>query len=354
MNKIEFNPFNDFGITNYEQFQLYPFLVFGTLDSIKNRIQQQIKQIKGGYNFGDRLIILGERGIGKTSTLFFIKRMLEKEDIKVELFSRLPEDSHHLQVLTTNVIGNSELKEGFKIKQSLNEMTNEPIYFLIDFPDTVEAKSFKSFLNFLWILMTHKNYNKINLIFSMNKGHYDKSYSYSQTLGKFVKLSLERLNYEETKEIIISRLKQIEEELGDKENFFPEEVLEMIFRYSKGIPRNVISACGLLFDNINGKEVTKKFAENILKDKYMDQVINDRVEDLGLKKIYKEMTLILEEKFNGIAKSQGEYVKEVMGVCDIGRNSVLKRINDLVKFGIFNQYKGGYNRINKILSFNEA
>lgn len=354
MKKIRFNPFNDFGITNYEQFKLYPFLIFGTLDSIKNRVQQQIRQIKDGYNFGDRLIILGERGIGKTSTLFFIKKMLEKEDVAVELFSRLPEDEQHFQVLTTKIMGDPQATSRIETKQTISKLSSEPIYLLVDFPDTIESRGFKLFLNFLWTLMIHKNYNKINLIFSMNKSHYDKSFSYSQILGKFLTMRLERLNYQETKELIMSRLKKFEEELGNEGNLFPEDVLEIIFRYSKGIPRNVISACGLLFDNINGNEVTKKFTEGILKDKYVDQVINDRVEDLALKKIYKEMTLVLEEKFEGTAESQGEYVKEVMERCGIGRNSVLKRIEDLVKFGIFNQYKGGYNRINKILSFDEV
>ncbi len=48
---FEYNPFHDAGITNYEQYKLYPFLIFGTLDTIKNRITQQIKQIKSGHFF---------------------------------------------------------------------------------------------------------------------------------------------------------------------------------------------------------------------------------------------------------------------------------------------------------------
>ena len=86
--KLKFNPFHDSGITTLEQFNLYPFIVFGSLNVIQNKIQQQINQLKEGYEFGDRLIILGERGIGKTSALFFIKKMLDKEGIRAEIFSR--------------------------------------------------------------------------------------------------------------------------------------------------------------------------------------------------------------------------------------------------------------------------
>lgn len=349
--KLAYNPFHDSGIINYEQFKLYPFLIFGILETIQNRIRQQITQIKEGHEFGDRLIILGERGIGKTSTLFFIKKILDEAGIRTELFSRLIEDDRHLNALLQNpeipTLGKGTI---YPTKtETLYKMTENPIYFLIDFPDTVEAKSFKSFLNFLWTLMIHKNYNKINLIFAMNKNHYDKSFSYSQTLGKFTTLRLEKLNSEETNELISSRLKKVEGKIND---LFGEGVLETIFSYSKGIPRNIISACCLLIDNSNGKKITKKSTESILKEKYIEQVINDRVEDLELKRIFGQMTKILEEDFEGVANSQEDYVKKVMEVCHIGRNSTLDRIKDLVKFGIFNQYKGGYNRVNKIISFN--
>jgi len=351
MNKLRYNPFHDAGITNYEQFELYPFLIFGTLETIKNRIQQQIKQLKEGHEFGDRLIILGERGIGKTSTLFFIKKKLNEAGIRTELFSRLIEDDSHLNTLLRNpetpVLGKGTI---YPTKtETLYELTKNPIYFLIDFPDTVDARNFKAFLNFLWTLMIHKNYNKINLIFTMNKSHYDKSFSYAETLGKFTTLRLEKLSNLETGELISSRLKKVNGEIG---NFFDGEVLETIFNYSKGIPRNVISACCLLIDNSNEKKITKKFAEKVLKERYVEQVINDRVEDLELKRIYKLMTKILEEDFKGTATSQENYVEKVMEICKIGRNSVLNRIRDLVKIGIFNQYKGGYNRVNKIISFN--
>jgi len=42
--------------------------------------------------------------------------------------------------------------------------------------------------------------------------------------------------------------------------------------------------------------------KEILRERYTEQVINDRVTDLELRKIYRLMTKILEEDFNGIAK----------------------------------------------------
>lgn len=352
--KLKYNPFNDSGIVSYEQFKNYPFLVFGNIEEIKNRINEQITQIKDGYFFGERLIFLGERGIGKTSSLFFIHDMLKENNIQSFLFSRLIEDSNQLDV-SLNKINPGELTEKMERLRiinksfSFNSLLNKPTYFLIDFPDTFETKQFKKFLDFLWSLLTHKNYNKINLIFCMNISHYEKSYSYSEILGKFTTIRLERLDYNETINLISSRLKVVDECI---ENVFDSEIMEMVYNYSKGVPRNIISACSLLINNSNGYKIDKSLAEKILKEKYVEQVINDRVEDLELRNIYQLMVSILKNNFNGTAKSQEDYVKKVVEIVKVGRNSVLSRINDLTRFGIIKQYRGGYNRVNKIISMN--
>jgi len=62
------------------------------------------------------------------------------------------------------------------------------------------------------------------------------------------------------------------------------------------------------------------------------------------------MVLVLKNDFNSIAKSQEDFVKKVGEITGIGRNSILSRINELTKFGIFKQQRGGYNRVNKIIS----
>ena len=349
MSLLTHNPFNDSGIVSYEQFKQYPFLVFGVNEMLKNKLEGQAKQIKNQYFFGERLILLGERGIGKTSSLFFIHDLLKQHSIKSFIFSRLFEDSNFIMEHINMLIKQEQGDARFKLmrESSFYKFTQEPVYFLVDFPDTVETKNFKKFLEYLWVLLTHKNYKKINLIFAMNKSHYDKSSSYSEILGKFSTIGLERLNYNDTRKLIESRLKVLKRKV---EEIFEHDVIKRIFDHSKGIPRNTISACCLLVDNSNGEMIKLKGAEIILKDRYFDKVIEDRVEDLELRDIYKLMIKILEDKFQGNVSSQEDYVKEVMKASKIGRNSVLARIADLIRFGIFNQYRGGYNRVNKIIS----
>ena len=176
--ELDYNPFGDSGIVNYEQFNQYSFLVFGATQIIKNRIVEQIKQIKNKRYFGERLIIIGERGIGKTSTLFSIKKMLDEKGINVKIFSRLFQDINHLDALLSQTTPSRIRDKASQEANSFYRLTEEPTYFLVDFPDAVETKNYKKFLEFLWSLMTHKNYNKINLIFSMNRSHFEKSFSY--------------------------------------------------------------------------------------------------------------------------------------------------------------------------------
>lgn len=350
MDEYRKNPFLDQGIVNHEQFKLYPFLVFGTLNVLKNRIKQQIEQIKHNDYFGERLIIAGERGIGKTSSLFFIRDMLSESGIRVELLSSIFNDEDHLAILLKKKESRyGELIDNPKHSSiNLFELTKEPIYFLIDFPDTLETKQYKNFLQSLWRLMTHQNSKKINLIFAINRSHYNKSFSYSETLGKFVLQSLDKFNEEFTRKLISTRLKTVNMKLKD---VFTEEVVEDIFRYSKGIPRNIVSACGLLYDCYNGKPLASKISEKILKDKYFDKIIDDHVQDLELKRVYKKMIVILKEEYQGTANAQEDFLEKVMVSAKIGRNSAISRLNELSQIGIFKLYRGGYNRLNKIISF---
>lgn len=332
MASLKFNPFSDSAIVNYDQYKKYPFIPFGNWEVIKNRITGQVNQIKEGYFYGERSILIGSRGIGKTTTLFALKDILEENNIRVELFSRLVEDAEHFRILTGENIGNVSMN---------------PLYILIDFPDTLDTKSFKSFLGFLWSLMTHKNYSKINLIFAMNNSHFEKSFSYSEIFGKFITLRLETLKLEEAESLIESRFNKAEE---NWKNVFDYETLSLIFNYSKGIPRNIVSACNILIENINGKFLTIDASARILQEKYVDQVINDRVEDKEERRILRNMIDIIKNDFNGRSEKQNDYLEKVREKLGLGQVTILKKIDSLLKWGIFSYQKGGEKRRNKILS----
>src|SRR3989304_1705621 len=150
---LVFNPFEDSGILSYEQFKKYPFIIVGNLKEVNEQINARIWQIKDKNFFGSRVILIGNKGIGKTSALFHIKDILENNNIKNFVFSNLIEDFSHFTVFT---------------KEKLELITQDnPVFILIDFPDSLDTAQYKKFLQFLWNVMSHENQSKINLIFSM-------------------------------------------------------------------------------------------------------------------------------------------------------------------------------------------
>lgn len=327
------NPFSDEGIANYEQFKIYPYIIVNAMETIQNKINLDLKQIASGGYFGERILLIGSRGIGKTSALFFIKDMLDKSGVNNYVFSHLVQDAEHFKVFTNEM---------------LEEVTKDPVYLLIDFPDSLEQENYKRFLLFLWHLMTHKNYNKINLIFALNHSHYDKSFDYSEVLGKFTRLRLEQFNLENTRRLIQSRLDLI----GIKiEDFIGPNVIDLIYSHTDGIPRNTISACSLLFTKWQqGCPVQYDIANTLMKEKYFDQILNDRVEDRGIRETYRIMIEILKKDFLGMCQSKMDYIEKIKIQTGMGHSASVKGVNNLIKFGIITEKRGGDKRLCRILS----
>lgn len=326
---LKFNPFMEEGITDYRQYEKMPFLKVNSVKEVDKIIGGLIRD---NFVFPERLILIGERGIGKTTTLFYLKDKLE-ESKKVNVF-----------ILSNLIKDNEELK--MEIGHSLNKLLDCPTFILIDFPDNVQNARFSKFLNYLWELMTHKNYDKINFIFALNKSHYRKSEDFSEILGKFHKYNLERLNFEETTSLIKSRLEMV----GNKE-FFDDLTNKMIFDYSKGIPRNIVCASRYLCDNFfEEKNVTEKMARQILKSDYIDQIINDRLESLQDREIYRGFIKILEEEFSDTFRTQEDFIKSIRENLGIGRNKSMRIISELNKFGLINITIGGLKNNTKIIS----
>jgi hypothetical protein len=325
---LEFNPFNIYSISQYNQYKDCPFLESHSAKLIKNAI---LGQIRDNYANPERLILLGERGLGKTTTLFFIKDLLEHAGYKNVFFlSKFILDNECLQILTG---------------KSLKDFINEKAFFLVDFQDTINLPNLKKFLEFVWDMMNSPYYKNLNFIFSMNISHYNYTLSISELLGKFDRIRMERMTLEETKELISSRLLK-----AGNENFFREEVFDCIYDYSQGIPRNVICASRSLVDNFFDKDdVDLNNAQRILREVYTDKIINDRVEDPSLRSIFKGIIEIISTQFGGVVESQELLSKKIKEDMNIGRNRSFQLISELDKFGIIIITKGGENNNKKVI-----
>ena len=326
------NPFSDSGIVNYEQYKKYPLILFGVQEKMNLHVEQQVLHIENKYFFGDRFILIGERGAGKTSTLFFIKDALEDKGVMVFYITRLIQDFEHFELIT---------------RERLSEASKEPIYILVDFPDTIDTHVFKSFLDFLWKAISHQNQDKINFIFAMNHSHYDKSFSYSEIFGKFITIRFDRLTNKESKQLIQSRLTKVEKDIDE---VFSESSLDHIHKITKGIPRNLISACYLLYINYNGRKIDESTTGDLFKETLYGQIIKDRVDNHMERIEYNQIIEIIKTDFGGVVNSKIDLISKINEKVGLGRKTATNKLKQLELFGILSIRKGGYNRLNRIIS----
>ena len=324
---LNFNPFSEYSVTNYKQYKQVPFLETKCIKELKKMIEGQIRD---NFKFPQRHLILGERGLGKSSTIFFIRDILEKSNkLNIFVFSRL-------------ISGMEEFKNETGVE--FNEISKEKMVMLIDFPDTIIRSNFIRFLDFVWLLMTHKNYENINLIFSLNISHYEYSDGISEVLGKFFPQRMDRMDFEETCALIKERLIMA----GDV-SFFDDDVYDLIFEYSKGIPRNTICACKKLTDIYFKKNVKYKEAKKILREDYSDQIINDRVEDHQERIILKNVYNLIKNDFGGMVLKQADLINKAKETVYIGRDKLRKYLKKLNEYGLINIKWGGENNSSKII-----
>ena len=319
-----FNPFEKYGITDIREFKKFPFLKTRTIIKAENKTQNKIDS---NFFIGERLLILGEPGLGKTSTLFFLNEMLENK-CQTFYFDKLFTDAKQFKDLT---------------EKDLWEVTKKPTFILIDFPDTINSSNFKSFLDLIWNMLTHDNYENINLIFALNISHHDKSFSYSEILGKFDKLRIDRFTFEETKKLIDDRLG-----MSPDSPKLEEGVYDIIFNSTKGVPRNIVCATRNIIDDIKKSNITSEKAREVIKEGYTEQIINDRVEDPEEREIFLKIVNILENDFGGEARKQEWLICKLKDSVGIGRNKAMRMLKELSKFGLVSIAHSGKNNTKKI------
>lgn len=326
---LNFNPFKEFGVTDHKQYKKYPFLQSSSINTLKLKIDGSIRD---NFMFPERLLILGEPGIGKSTALFYVEELLN-ETKKCNVF------------LLTNLFTDAD---DFKKEtgEDLYETIKNKTYFLVDFPDTIHSGNFKNFLDFLWTLIHHKNYENINFVFACNISHYSRSLNLSEILNKFERFRLERWSREETEKLVKSRL-----QMGGSNNYFDEKVYDIIHKYSKGIPRNIICASKALVEKFFTSEaITNEQAESLLGEEYLDKIIDDRTEDLGKRLLYRQVIGIIKNNYNSEVQMQKDLIELMIKQLSIGRNKAMSTLSELHKFGILTFTKGGLNNTNKIIS----
>jgi hypothetical protein len=184
----------------------------------------------------------------------------------------------------------------------------------------------------------------------MNQPHYAKAYDISEVMGKFDIVRFKPLTKAEVLGILNSRLKLVSENL-DCSAVFEDETINLILEYTNGVPRNVLTICGKLWDATpENQKITSAFAKPFLIEIYADAIIEDRSHDPSTLPIYKDIIKILDQQPTKAIESKEKLTQEIIRLSGRGRCICIKYINDLIKWGLINEQRGGTKRTNKILT----
>jgi hypothetical protein len=324
-----FNPFRIYGITDYTQYKDAPFLQTNYVQSIKKVIEGNIRE---RFHYPDRILLLGNPGTGKTTTLFYIKDLLENGDSKC-----------NIEIFVDKFVVDDE--DFYQQKgRRISEVIQFPTYFLIDFPDNFTEKSFREFLKYCSRLMTREGYNNINLVFALNKSHFNRSFKFSEVLNKFERKTSGNLTREETNELIKKRL-----DLAGLDNLFEDKIYDLIYEYTKGIPRNIICASKTLVDEyFNKSAINYAEAKKLFKNEYIAKILEDRVENQKEKELFEKIVTLLMSDYFDKSINQSDLLDIFKEKIDIGRNKGIYLLNELYKFGLIEYELTGRNNVEKV------
>lgn len=320
------NPFEMKTVHDINDFEIQPFLLLKSQRILKTKLEFNLTS-----GFPIYQIIIGDRGIGKSSTLLYLYKFLNEGNKAEVCYSNRPIIELKNIADLIGLYNPINQKEGV-LKMIKNYLEDKKLYLFLDMPDKVTSEILRDFLGVLETLLDLK---KISVFIAMNRSHYDRSFSHSEILGKYTSIELEPFEFEETEQMVIERLKISRESNGLKP--FTEESLRKIHSFSSGIPRNILSACDLLLmgaveENIEIIDVT--FTSKKLQSEFAYKIINERIKDITNRENLKRIYDFIKIKFKGNVKQEKEFQKEYTEINGGASMTLRKRIRTLEKLGL--------------------
>jgi hypothetical protein len=293
------------------------------------------------------VILKGENGTGKTAHLLYMGRLIREQHSPnlIDDYVRGIEDvfkspfflfKHILERLNEMIVGEIPISM-FEFQKKLKEVLGDRKYFLlVDVPDSLNKKHIDDFVNTLEFLIGVQN---VSIIIAMNISHYEKSFSYSEILGKFNPIFLKKFTYEDTYELIEKRLRTVSITPNNGGVYpFTEDAIETIQKISDGVPRLILTKCDKLFSTAIEDHISKidhNFAEMILEKTHVMDTLNQGIPDATMRKTLIDVLSVLKNDMGGVANSQREFINKVKekGLYN-NHITILKKIAVLKKLHI--------------------
>lgn len=338
--KFDGNPFLRISCTDF--LDLEPFIETEVSSYLKQSILQAFTS-----KWSLHIILKGENGSGKTSHLLYIGKLIREqhspnliddyirgvEDVFKSPFFLFKHITNRLNEMFDENIPTTMVEYQEKIR---NILKGRKYFFLIDVPDSLNKKYIDNFVNTLEFLIGIQN---ISIIIAMNISHFEKSFSFSEILGKFNPIFLKKFKYKDTYELIEKRLNMVSKEPNGIYPF-TEDSIKIIHKVSDGIPRLILTKCDKLFSMAIERKIDKidsDFAEKILEKSHVMDTLNQSITNPAMRKTLLDVFNVLKYDMGGVAYSQKEFIEKVKqkGLYN-NHITILKKINILKKLHLIN------------------
>jgi hypothetical protein len=340
------NPFQNQFTYDFSDYKSQPFIVEGMFQTpivLKRKLEWNCQ---AGAQSCDRILlkVLSEqKGAGKSTLSFFLQDCLAELNKSSILYFYHNNFNYDYFDLLKDIRERLDIPRYSSNEEAIKKfLEDKHLYLFIDFQDELTNQNFKLLANILQsIPLLSRN---ISIILTMNKNHALKMENYSLVLGKYTPFDLPPFSLENTKSLIIERLKLARSSNYKGSEIYPfENVIDLIHSYSGGLPRNIISACDLLLSHFGEQDegtIDKDEANLLFKGDFSKKVISDNTSEGFERTVLYELYAVIRDKFKGEVnkeKDLKDYMNQNYGWASVTTG---KRLRKLVKFNLINITKG--------------
>ena len=187
------NPFVIKSTYEHSDLKKFPFLITRSQLLLKGFLEGIITQpwddAPGYY------VILGERGSGKTTSLLWLDLLVKERDTDkfISKYERSIKGMGSLQGLAIKLLPSQRVMYHENPKGTLTSfLTGKRYFWFIDVPDKTTPKEIDMLTEGLEILLGFRN---VSIFIAMNRSHYNKTFDFSEIMGKFTTITLEPFSY---------------------------------------------------------------------------------------------------------------------------------------------------------------